>query len=374
MRCPEVFARNQLREFYRGVRAQAMGNAFTAIADDADAVFYNPAGIAYNSGIQLRLVNPKLEISDDNRKVFNDMTDLAKNGFDADALKALFGRNLYFNGTLYPSLLLPHLTLGYYTSVNGHLVLNNLSLPQLDVDYYYDQGFVGGIGFESKGFGRNQFFRYGLTLKVITRRGVSGNIPISTLALNDGSYLKALVSDSATGYGLDLGFQYDIPVTSDLTFTWGTAWHDIGDTRFGSRLSSRIPQSMESNVAMGGAFVYNFTTRNNYDFKVSFEGRHLEHTGEDPRKKVHFGTELALGQLAIQAGLSQLNWTAGATIDFWLLQLAVASYAVENMPFWGMSTERRYTAQLTFKLDASSGKAREKEVDMQRRKRPRLYR
>jgi hypothetical protein len=30
---------------YRGVRAMGMGNAFDAISDDSDSVYYNPAGM-----------------------------------------------------------------------------------------------------------------------------------------------------------------------------------------------------------------------------------------------------------------------------------------------------------------------------------------
>ncbi|HVW10434.1 MAG TPA: outer membrane protein transport protein [Bryobacteraceae bacterium] len=43
-----AFAINEL-----GVRAMGMGGAFTATADDASAIFYNPAGIAFQPGTQL---------------------------------------------------------------------------------------------------------------------------------------------------------------------------------------------------------------------------------------------------------------------------------------------------------------------------------
>ena len=38
-----------------GVRAQGMGGAFTAVADDASAIFFNPAGIAFQDGLQLEM-------------------------------------------------------------------------------------------------------------------------------------------------------------------------------------------------------------------------------------------------------------------------------------------------------------------------------
>ena len=49
----------EIKEFYRGVRPMGMGNAFTALANDEDSVFYNPAGIAYNKSIKLNISNIK---------------------------------------------------------------------------------------------------------------------------------------------------------------------------------------------------------------------------------------------------------------------------------------------------------------------------
>ncbi len=45
------------RPLYVGARALAMGNAFTAVADDATAGFWNPAGLIQSEGVQLFAVN-----------------------------------------------------------------------------------------------------------------------------------------------------------------------------------------------------------------------------------------------------------------------------------------------------------------------------
>src|SRR6266700_7221471 len=37
-----------------GARAQGMGGAFTAVADDPSAIFFNPAGIAFQKGTQIQ--------------------------------------------------------------------------------------------------------------------------------------------------------------------------------------------------------------------------------------------------------------------------------------------------------------------------------
>lgn len=54
------------RPLYVGVRALGMGNAFTAVADDASAGFWNPAGLIQWQGVKLFAVN-KFHDRDDYR-------------------------------------------------------------------------------------------------------------------------------------------------------------------------------------------------------------------------------------------------------------------------------------------------------------------
>jgi long-subunit fatty acid transport protein len=39
----------------QGARAAGMGTAFTAVADDGAAIFYNPAGIAFQTGMHMQM-------------------------------------------------------------------------------------------------------------------------------------------------------------------------------------------------------------------------------------------------------------------------------------------------------------------------------
>jgi hypothetical protein len=155
---------------------------------------------------------------------------------------------------------------------------------------------------------------------------------------------------------------------------YGVVWEDVGDTKFGGRLAdaNRSPPSIPSNLAAGAAVIQRFSKKDGYNAKISIEGRHLNRIQEDSRKKMHLGGELQLGKLSIQAGLSQLRWTAGLLLDLWIVEVAASSYAVENLSIWGQGTERRYALQFTFKLDASSSRDR-KASEYERRKRPRQY-
>ena len=54
---PAAFPFEEARPLYVGARALGMGNAFTAVADDATAGFWNPAGLIQWQGVKLFGVN-----------------------------------------------------------------------------------------------------------------------------------------------------------------------------------------------------------------------------------------------------------------------------------------------------------------------------
>ena len=68
-------AAGEYPSFYRGVRPLAMGGAFTAVADDEQALFYNPAGLADISRLNLAILNPLVGVSEDSLEMYQDLQD-----------------------------------------------------------------------------------------------------------------------------------------------------------------------------------------------------------------------------------------------------------------------------------------------------------
>jgi hypothetical protein len=69
---------------------------------------------------------------------------------------------------------------------------------------------------------------------------------------------------------------------------------------------------------------------------------------DDLFKRVHLGAEVRFPQIvAIQAGVNQGYYTAGVTLDLWILTIAAATYAEEMGDAAGQRADRRYVAQLT---------------------------
>ena len=57
--------------FIRGVRPLGMGGAFTAISDDQNAFFYNPAGLTQRTGSQITILELPVSISEDVLNFYN---------------------------------------------------------------------------------------------------------------------------------------------------------------------------------------------------------------------------------------------------------------------------------------------------------------
>lgn len=347
----------ELQEFYRGVRAVAMGNAFTAIADDADAIFYNPAGLALNNRMKLVLFNPKLEISTDDLKAVAAIKQIAKS-FDADSVAKIFGKNLYVAGTIFPSIHFPYFVLGLYAGANLHFVTRNLTLPAFDVTYIVDYGLVTGFGFESRGFSKKHFLRNGIGLKLLTRQGIDRRIPISTLVTADKAVLSSLKSAPTAGIGLSLGTQYELPVSVRSDLILGSSWLDVGDTNFGGRLTAadKRPPKIKQNLTAGAALISYFSLNrwkaSRSNIKFAAEARHLTDTGKDPLLKLHAGMEIDIkGWFSVQLGWSQDDWTAGAKASVWPFDVSAVTYSVENQALAFMNRERRYMVQLTLEFD-----------------------
>lgn len=363
----------ELPEFYRGVRAMGMGNAFTAVADDADSVFYNPAGMALNKRFEFRPINPKFDLSADPIDMVRKPGELGGK-LDGATISKLFGKHFYGSGTVFPALHFPYVTIGYFYQAQGHLIMRNLAFPKVEATYLRDYGLVGGVAYETRGFSRRHYARYGVAVKWLTRQGFQKTIPVTDLVTADRTYFSRFGNNKGDGVGLTLGIQYDIPINRSNDLILGSAWQDVGDTEFGKRLDADRPPNQQNNLSAGFALVHRFSSsfRAVNNIKFAAEMRHIAQAGIDPRLKAHVGVELQIYDISVQAGLNQDSFTAGAKLDMGFFDVAAVTYGSQQQSLAFMDRERRYMLQLGFKFDVWGQKSRTmREED--RRKRPREY-
>ena len=89
---------------HRGVRPLGMGGAFTAVADDENALFYNPAGLSALKGLELGLLNPIVEVSKKSLDLIKDADDTDFDEIDevADLMRKYIGDHQHARVALFP--------------------------------------------------------------------------------------------------------------------------------------------------------------------------------------------------------------------------------------------------------------------------------
>jgi outer membrane protein OmpA-like peptidoglycan-associated protein len=149
-----------------GVRPAGMGEAFTAVADDANAVLYNPAGLARVSGFELTGMYADL-YSQLNAKIYTGQADKLGYGFIAVVLPPLgtignlgFGWNQFYSALYsentytvsFAKMLLPdhRFTVGISGKIlEWHVAENEFSMDTAMFPARQKSGFTADLGFIS---------------------------------------------------------------------------------------------------------------------------------------------------------------------------------------------------------------------------------
>ncbi len=160
-----------MRELYHGARAMAMGNAFVSIADDEEALFYNPAGLAGINSSTFQYINTDLEISGD----IVDSTTSSYSQFSnlsGDSLNVLMGKDVYLHGNYVPTYVTKNFGLGVLFDQQVSLITQNKSLPQVELGMQTTNGVQMGYGFSlDRAKKAKSDWRFGFGFKYLFRRG-----------------------------------------------------------------------------------------------------------------------------------------------------------------------------------------------------------
>ncbi len=179
-----------------GARATGMGGAFTAVADDATAVFWNPAGLAFTDGFKLTGMGTRLFAVDG---LSENVVSLTYSGWERTGVGGGWARTgvdgVYDENTFVLSAGRRLLRDGF--SVGGTLRIYRLSAP--GYEYYNDPNF----------------------------------------------------EDGAQDYAFDLGALYRAP-----TWSAGCTVRNIGQPEMSLISTTEAPDPISSEVRVGAAYVF----------------------------------------------------------------------------------------------------------------------
>lgn len=329
----------------RSPRAQLMGDAYTAVADDEYTLFYNPATLGRNKGVTLTPLNPSIG----GTNVLSD-TDRFKNFPKKDPAgiaNKILNYPVSLQASAFPGFKMSSFGMSLFATSKTNMVLRNAIHPILDVDYRYDRGFIAGFAhnigsgaFASKikksskqKITTGQRVSFGIAVKHISREGMSDQYDLfgTTLLnkINSGStsmsdLKEALGYSKGKAWGVDLGTEYAYSRGRGL-FTAGFSILDIGDTRFTKTEGTGDVPKQDMTVNAGVAYKEDFGL---FDYTLSADLRPLNST-EAFARKFHFGSEFSFPLITLNAGWSEGYVSYGGSIKLWPVKLTAGFYGVE---------------------------------------------
>jgi hypothetical protein len=330
--------------FYRGIRPLGMGNAFTAISDDENALFYNPAGLAEISAFTMGLINPIMEVSKSSIDLYNDSEDIDTDdsGQVAELLREYIGEHQHARVSLFPyvgfNVAQCGVMIGYLGQATLDAEVRNPAWPEADTSYIADHGPLVGVG------GRipASKIRIGAAVKYINRESLDQTYTATDIADDDFEDQFEDDLENGSDIALDLGALYTLPFDWPVETHIGLTVQNFPEMDFGDA------QDQQTQTNIGLALEKSF---GKYRILGAMDYRDLTHAigkDDDIPKRLHMGLEFQLPKiLSVRAGLNQGYLSYGLTLDFWIIKLDLASYSEEIGAHAGQREDRRYVGQLT---------------------------
>jgi hypothetical protein len=326
-----------------------MGGAFVALADDEGAVFLNPAGLAGGIEPRFHYLPIDIDASLDTYSAFTQSSSLLGN-FSVDTLNALMGKNIYGRTQIAPTLILPRFALGLLVDGQIAYFSKNMSLPQMTLGYQVTNGVQFATGFSLKAKSRRRReqvggeLRLGLGVKLLFRRGGYRELPTTTLLNLSGgaSLLNQVAGAWGSGYGVDLGVQYILPLSDRVTAYLGSAMTDLSNTTF-----TGGADPIEENLALGAALRFHLGMN---ELTLAYQANALTTRAIDWKQRNHLGLEWKLPLLSLYGGIHQVYFTYGTAFDLWILRVTALSYAQELGTYVRQDPNRRYMLKFDLKF------------------------
>lgn len=346
---------------FEGTRAMGMGNAFTAVADDNTAIFYNPAGLSQlekgESNWFLK-ADADPEIMDfyddiDNAQDQPNSTDLIRS-----AIQNNYGETFSVRA---PSLgwlwARPNWGVAVIpVDLSINMGLNRLVGPSVNLVAIQDTTVAFTYNWKLPIWRKTGSWNVGVTAKAIYRASVNTVVDVASIELKD----KILDFDDGNE---------GLTIDADVGVLWKGPWQSFNpsaalvirnalETGFISNfklLSDKAgdePEKLHRVIDLG--YAQDLFKWWIWQSKVAFDVRDILHPNWNLRKGTHVGMEFMWDVASWfrggwRVGLNQGFWTAGFTGELGVFKLDLASYG-EDLGVDGEPAEnRRY--MMTMSLD-----------------------
>jgi len=322
----------ELPRLYKGIRPLGMGGAFTAVADDQNALFYNPAGLDKVDGWGLGIVPLQVEVGENGWDFYNDYTDADLEATDEviQLLRDYSGKYVHYGASSFPYFVMKHVAVGLLGQGNVNIKARP-NVLKAEVDAFGTYGFNAGTGW---GFLDGQI-RVGGAVKFVNAYRLYETYGVADITASDFDERIKDDKKEGSGLGFDLGIMAEAPVLLKPTF--GIMIQNLTDTDLGD--AGELPQQLNMGLSIGHSVA-------GFGFNAAADWVDVTNNigdDDDLPKRLHFGLEGYLPMiLSVRAGLYQGYGSFGVTIDLWALKVNYAQYTEEVGSAAGMMPDKRY--------------------------------
>jgi hypothetical protein len=350
---------------FMSVRAMGMGNAFTALADDYNALLYNPAGLARleEGQINLSLITGA---ADSKIPKFIDDVNKASSGPDStkgqdmnNLLEANFGNHYGLRASGPQAFWVrPRWGIAFIPAdISAEMEIHRVGIAALNATLNADSTIAYGRGWDAHWF-RDTRVSLGVTGKAVHRVNYSNSILASDLALNSdlASYLKSDDAREGLTFDADLGMLFS-PKTYvsgwERVFhpTLGLVVRNVVDYGFTSNMHLVGPKTSGQPPKLGRRYdaglMWELPQWSIFKVRAMADLRDMGHENWAFSKGYHLGTEFtwkirSWWQGGWRMGINQGYFTAGFTGKLAIFNLDLATYGEEVGPSSEPKSSRRY--------------------------------
>ncbi len=342
----------------RSAEASLMGDAYTAVADDENTLFYNPAALGRHSGVSLQFITPDFELPDVLDKNVKKMKFGLSGKFEnfpktAEGItERVLGIPVFFQVGGTPTIKMQHFAFSLFANNKTSMVLENAIYPNLNIDYRYDRGFIMGYSHNIKGNSKSPSqFSVGAAIKHVNRNGLKGRYDLFGTELlqiinNADGYKeirRQLGYTGGDGWGFDVGAEQVFRMPGSL-LVFGLSILDVGDTKFKKdNANLRDIQPQEMSVNLGTSYSMDFKI---FDATFSADYSNIIDARTPFASKIKLGTRVRLPLLSVYAGWNGGYASYGLGFDFLFMNLKVGFYGTEI----GSSFKEKESERIVFAL------------------------
>lgn len=328
---------DQFQRIYRAPAFLGRGDTGVAIADNEEAIFYNPAGIALGQGIYkgITLLSPSFEVSSDTRSLLKEVMG-SNDGDIINTLTRHIGDNQHIGFSNFSGILLRRAALGLITSNETDVLVfkdpDQAGLESVDARLYSTTGMTFTLG-EAFYSGR---LLLGATLAYYRRAQAE-----LELGLIEAQNLENTDDLFGTGTTMPVTIGAMIMLPGKAPKSIGVTVHNIGDAYVSSDASGGKVDNLKQRIDIGYA-----SETSSKVAKARLLIDLVDASGtytSDLYKRLNIGADVTLGnRLGFSAGLNQGGPCVGFFTDIWLLRYDMGFYTEEVGEKAGLRSDQRY--------------------------------